>query len=92
MKLNLPIIDALMASGDLRECVACFQLSTDSKNLVTTRSGFRLDANPGEIAHIEYMSAEEWECGHCGVKNANIDLTFIAKAYPKRHESHWVLP
>lgn len=92
MKFSLPMIDALLASGDLRECVACFQMSSDCQNLVTTRSGFQADAKPGEIAHIESMSPEEWVCGHCGAKNIHTDSTLIAKAYPKRHQSQMVWP
>lgn len=92
MKLNQPMIDTLLESGNLKQCAACGELSADSWNLVTTRSQFRLDAKPGEIAHVGAASCWEWVCGHCRASNVNVDDPILAEVYTHRDYSQEVSP
>ena len=87
MKMNRKMIEALIESGDLLECSQCLELSSYNSNLVTARSTFRLDAKPGEIAHVGASSCHEWECGHCGANNVDIGSPILAEVYTHRDYS-----
>jgi len=73
--------ESLIESGDIVECAACGELSAYSFDLVTARSEYRLDANPGEIAHVGAASCWEFECGHCGANNVEVDAPILAEVY-----------
>lgn len=90
MQLNAPMVETLLETGDLKRCAACGELSADSWNLVTARNDFRLDANPGEIAHVGAASCWEWECGHCGANNVEADSPILAEVYTHRDYSREV--
>jgi len=90
MKLNQPLIDTLLESGDLKQCAACGELSADSWNLVTAKSDFSRDAKPGEIGHIGAASCFEWACGHCGANNVYVDAPILAEVYTHRDYSQEV--
>lgn len=81
MELNQTQIDALLASEDLVQCAACGELSAYSFNLVTARADFRMDAKPGEIGHVGAASCFEWECGHCGANNVDLEAPILAEVY-----------
>lgn len=74
-------IEALVDIGELVRCAACGELSAFSWDHVTARSESRLDANPGDIAHVGATSFHEWECGHCGANNVEIGSPLLAEVY-----------
>lgn len=74
-------LETLLDIGELVRCAACAELSAFSWEHVNAQSDYRLDAKPGEIAHVGASSSQEWECGHCGAHNVEIDSPFLAEAY-----------
>lgn len=73
-----------MTNEDIVECARCGEKSAWAWGDVTAKSEYRLDAKPGEIAHIGAASCFEWECGHCGANNVDVDSPTLHECYTHR--------